>query len=345
MDLATLTLLTVVAGYGDIREDGVPKAADRAIVLWTNAARVAPLEFTVDYDAGGCSTDDFSDDEKTAKAPLYIDMDLTDAAIYHSTDMKETPCFQHESCDGTDTWERIGRFYTDAAGAMGENIASGYPDARNATLSGWMCSHDGHRANIMSGDFNEMGGGVDGTYYTQDFASGELKEGDPPVRMAIEDSASRTFDTGDTFTHGWYADWGDDAAPASITVIQDGIETPMVLLVGEPEQGLYAVDEPEGGTETCHQWYVLWETAAGLKGTFPAEGSFLQGECGDYEIDWIAEQKPANGLFGDVPEDELKDAMLSDIALVGCNAGGGSVGYLAAGLGLLLSLRRDRKRG
>ncbi len=343
MDLSTLALLTVVAGYGDLREDGVPRAADRAVVLWTNAARVAPLEFTVDYDAGGCSTDDFSDDEKTAKAPLYVDLMLTDAAIFHSEDMKDTPCFQHESCDGTDTWTRIDEFYSDAAGAMGENIASGYPDGRNATLSGWMCSHDGHRANIMSADFNEMGAGVDGTYYTQDFAWGELKEGAPPVRMAIEDPLTRVFDTGDELGHGWYADWGADAAPKSLAVIQDGIETPMSLLVGTAEQGLYAVDEPAAGEDACHRWYVWWQTADGAEGTFPETGSFLQGACDDYEIDWIGEQAPRNGLFGDVPADELADAMRADIQLVGCATSGAAPGAMAAALGLLLSFRRRPK--
>lgn len=343
MDLHTLALISVVAGYGDVREDGVPKPEDRAVVLWTNAARVAPLEFTGDYDAGGCSTDEFSDDEKTAKAPLYIDLMLTDAAIYHSTDMNENGCFQHESCDGTDTWERIGEFYTDAAGAEGENIAMGYPDARNAVLSGWMCSHDGHRANIMSGDFNEMGGGVDATYYTQDFAFGELKEGSPPVRMAIEDPLSRVFDSGDELAHGWYADWGADAAPAAISVVQDGIETPMTLLVGEPEQGLYAVDEPAAGSADCHAWYVYWETADGAKGAFPETGSFLQGDCGDHEVDWIGEQAARNGLFGDVPDGRLEEAMLSDISLVGCASSGRSAGWGAAGIALLLGLRRPRR--
>jgi len=341
MELSNLLLLSAVAGYGDVREDGVPTANDRAIVLWTNAARVAPDAFGIDYTAGGCSTDDFSEDELTAKPPLYIDLDLTDAAIYHSEDMSENGCFQHESCDGTDTWERIARFYTDSAGAMGENIAMGYPDARNAVLSGWMCSHDGHRANIMSGGFNEMGGGQIGNYYTQDFASGELKEGDPPVRMAIEDSTSRSFTDGTDIGHGWYADWGDDDAPAVIEVVRDGIETPMTLLVGEPEQGLYVADEPVAGEDACHQWYISWETAGGEKGTFPGEGSFLEGECDAYALDWVQGQLPKGGLFGDVPEQKLKEMMLADLDLVGCSTAPRSAGWLGlVALGFLMGRRR-----
>jgi uncharacterized protein (TIGR03382 family) len=339
MVLSTVALLTAVSDYGDVREDGVPGADDRAIVLWTNAARVAPLAFTGDYAAGDCSTDEFEDDEKVAKPPLYIDLMLTDAAIFHSEDMRENDCFQHESCDGTDTFERINSFYTDTVGAEGENIAQGYPDARNAVLSGWMCSHEGHRANIMSADYNEIGAGVSADYYTQDFAYGELKEGAPPVRMAIEDDVTRVFDSGDELEDGWYADWGDVAAPAGLAVIQDGIETPMALLVGAPEQGLYAVDGAAEGSGDCHEWYVWWKTAAGAEGTFPGSGSFLRGTC-DAEIDFIADQRPRNGLFGEVDPENLADAMVGDLSLVGCNAAGAAAGLPALLASLVISLRR-----
>jgi len=39
--------------------------------------------------------------------------------------MATTPCLQHDSCDGTDAFDRIRSYYKDAA-ALGENIASGY---------------------------------------------------------------------------------------------------------------------------------------------------------------------------------------------------------------------------
>ena len=44
------------------------------------------------------------------------------------------------------------------AGAAGENVAEGYPTAA-AVVAGWMTS-PGHRANIVSTHFTEMGGGV-----------------------------------------------------------------------------------------------------------------------------------------------------------------------------------------
>ena len=42
--------------------------------------------------------------------------------------------------------------------ASGENVAEGYPTA-SAVVAGWMTS-PGHRANITSGNFTEMGAGV-----------------------------------------------------------------------------------------------------------------------------------------------------------------------------------------
>lgn len=328
--IALLAPLALAAGYG-VPVDGFPSAEERWLVLWTNAARVAPTEFTDEYAAGGCSTDDFSDDEKTAKAPLYVDLALTEVARVHSEDMEQNGCFQHESCDGTDTWARIGEYYDDASGAMGENIAMGTSDGRYAVLSMWMCSHDGHRANIMSGDFNEMGGGISGQYQTQDFAGGELKEGSPPVRMATSKDGS------------WYADWGDTDAPAALSVVRDGVELPLELVNGAPEQGLYAVEAPAQGD--CSHAYVYWKTAGGLEGTFPEEGSFAEGGCTDIvdELAGWSETQPArNGIFGDVPEEELADAMLSDIDLVGCTS---APGRPLGGLVLLLAgLAATRRR-
>lgn len=318
MDLASLTLLVAVAGYGD-PVDTFPNDEERWLLLWTNAARVAPAEFEDDYAGGGCSTDDFSDDELTPKDPLYLDLMLTEAARYHSQDMHDNGCFQHESCDGTDTWTRIDRYYTDNAGTLGENIAYGSADARYAVLSMWMCSTSGHRANIMEGGYNEMGPGVVETHMTQDFAQGELKEGDPPVRMGADKNGE------------YWADWADDAAPARLSVVRDGVETPLDLQHGEDTRGVWAAFDPPGDDGVdCHETYWIWETAAGESGTFPATGSWLDGEgC---EGDYVASQIPVGGA-GD------GDGKFS---LVGCaSTGGAAHGGLA--LLALAALRRRRR--
>lgn len=319
MDLSTLALLaTVSAPYG-VPVDGFPSEEERVLLLWTNAVRVDPEAFEDEYQSGyePCSFDDFEASEQEPKDPMYIDLDLTEVARVHSTDMLENGCFQHESCDGTDTWARIAEYYDDTSN-LGENIAMGTDDPHYAVTGMWMCS-SGHRANIMTGDYNEMGPGIDGTYLTQDFAAGSLEDGDPPVRMAVPD---------DGLT---WADWGDDAAPAVLEVVVGGIPTPMELTYGAEDRGIYSVD-PEVGEDT--EWYVYWETAAGEKGTFPAEGSFQA------DGEWTEKQALRGGLFGDVPEDQLDKAMLDDLTLIGCSSAAGSVSWIGVLAGLVALGRR-----
>ncbi len=328
MELASLALLaTVGAGYG-VPVDGYPSYEERVLLLWTNAARVAPEEFDQEYQSGyePCSFDDFLADEQVPKSPLYLDLDLTEASRYHSITMEENSCFQHDSCDGSgeDMATRVSHYYDDS-GYVGENIAMGTNDPRYAVMGMWMCS-SGHRANIMLGDYNEMGPGISGAYLTQDFAAGSLEEGDPPVRIAVED--------GDFL----YADWGDVDAPAALQLVVDGVESDMNLMYGADELGIYSI-APAFDGEACNPWYVWWETADGEQGTFPAEGSYQHGDCDE---EWTEVQVKRGGLFGEVPEDELHAKMLEDLALVGCNATPGGMGLVGIAGAALLGIRRRR---
>lgn len=296
-------LPALAAGYG-VPVDGLPSAVERELQLWTNAARVAPEEFEEEYESAyePCTLDDFEADEREPKDPLYIDMGLTEAARFHSDDMHDNGCFQHESCDGTDTWERIGRFY-DEGGALGENIAAGSSDPRYSVMSMWMCS-TGHRANIMNGEFDEMGAGVNAEYMTQDFADGELSDGEPPVRIAAEIDGTV------------HCDFADDAPPARLEVVQENSATPMALAWGADERGIYVAD-----LEGEEPWVVAWEADGGEAGTFPAEGGF----AGDA---W-EENGPDVGRRADDDDDDWR--------LTGCASGAGS-GTGAPRVSLLMGL-------
>jgi uncharacterized protein YkwD len=87
--------------------------------------------------------------------------------------MSDRNFFDHTNPSGEGPAERV-----DAAGydwrGIGENIAGGSPDAEG-TMQQWMGS-DGHCANIMSPDFEEIGigyhpGGQYGHLWTQVFAT------------------------------------------------------------------------------------------------------------------------------------------------------------------------------
>ena len=105
--------------------------------------------------------------------PLQYNEKLTVAARLHSQDMGNNNYFSHTSQDGQAFNERIldaGYDYS----ACGENIAAGYTTPE-AVVAGWMDS-EGHRANILSPDYCDIGVGyaaVAGSqfyhYWTQDF--------------------------------------------------------------------------------------------------------------------------------------------------------------------------------
>ena len=91
--------------------------------------------------------------------PLYWNLNLSRAARYHDDDMIKHNCFSHNDCDGGDIWDRIQRYYTSSA--MGENIAAGskYNEVTKNFINekGAPLGTVGHRENVFSSSFNEVG--------------------------------------------------------------------------------------------------------------------------------------------------------------------------------------------
>lgn len=106
---------------------------------------------------------------------LGNDIRLHDAAIAHSIDMAETPCMQHDSCNGTVWSDRIWTYYPVPSG-IGENIAAGYTTPTEV-VTAWVNS-PGHYANILEPSWQGIGVGYYfeasapyGHYWTQDFGT------------------------------------------------------------------------------------------------------------------------------------------------------------------------------
>jgi uncharacterized protein YkwD len=106
--------------------------------------------------------------------PLTMNPALRCAARKHSKQMVEEDFFDHTTPWGESPGDRI-----DGAGyngfTWGENIAAGNSTAA-ATMDQWMNS-DGHCANVMNPDFEDIGvgyypGGGYGHYWTQNFGAG-----------------------------------------------------------------------------------------------------------------------------------------------------------------------------
>ncbi len=115
-------------------------------------------------------------------APLTSNPELQAAAQDHSKDMAQSDYFSHTSLDGSTFSDRINAEGYKAR-ALGENIAAGQPTPE-AVVQSWIDS-PGHRANLLNPAYTNIGVGyVDlkndpgnlnyGTYWTQDFGSGDL---------------------------------------------------------------------------------------------------------------------------------------------------------------------------
>ena len=117
--------------------------------------------------------------EKAGLAPLSLNQQLTDSAQGYSELLAWSGCFAHTCGPVPDFVERDAAVGYTAWSAIGENLAAGYPSPE-AVVGGWMAS-PGHRANILSPQFTEIGIGLaDGappynTYWTQEFGA----PGDP----------------------------------------------------------------------------------------------------------------------------------------------------------------------
>ncbi|MCF6408948.1 SafA/ExsA family spore coat assembly protein [Pseudalkalibacillus salsuginis] len=103
--------------------------------------------------------------------PLKANWELARVARYKSKDMLQNNYFSHTSPTYGSPFTMMRNFGISYRTA-GENIAAGQPTAQ-AVMKAWMNS-DGHRKNILSNNFYEIGvgyaeGGSYGHYWTQMF--------------------------------------------------------------------------------------------------------------------------------------------------------------------------------
>jgi hypothetical protein len=313
VDLVQTTLfLSLVAGYGDVDESGFPSANERDLHLWTNAARVDPGAFEGEYDLEPepCTLDDFEPDERIPKAPIYFSRPLNEAARFHSDDMQENDWFAHESSDGTSFSDRVARWYSETTW-VGENIAFGYVDGFDAVMHGWMCS-PGHRANIMDGDWTELGTGTNfngpnqwSRYYTQDFGGG-TRDSSSAIAMGVHSPLSAGAGTATTFL----ADY-QGPGPDSFRVVVNGLSYDLALTYGVETQGVWNTTLNLPDDRACHEYYFQAEDSERTS-IFPETGSYQTGTDCDSDLFWIDRHM---GITG---EDDLSpEAVREDLDLVG----------------------------
>ena len=99
-------------------------------------------------------------------SPLTLSADLSDGARLKSQDMLDNGYFNHNSPTYGSPFEMMTTLGIDRWGAA-ENIARGQKTAEEV-MNSWMNS-PGHRANILSEEYAEIGVGYAGGYWTQWF--------------------------------------------------------------------------------------------------------------------------------------------------------------------------------
>jgi hypothetical protein len=287
-------LSSALAGYADA-EDGLPTYADREVFLWTNAVRIDPAGFENEYP---CNFSSFSSSEQTSKEPLLLDAGLAAVASLHSEDMEANGEMTHDSSDGTSWDQRVSEYFQGFA--IGENVAWGYGSPYLAVIEGWMCS-DGHRSNIMSTNYNVLGTGVSGVYYTQDFGG----DGTPDRGMAM--ALHQPEQPGNEVT--LVVDWDGPSAPDEIyAVLGDpdagvGVRHDLTLLFGADERGLYSAIVPVQGD--CGAYYFVATLGSSVE-TWPETGSYGFGDCdwSDSGARWLDLQLPLEEPEEEDPEEE-----------------------------------------
>lgn len=116
--------------------------------------------------------------QKAGLGALSLNTKLSQAAKAHAKDMNTRGYFRHQSPEGEDMEDRIRKtgYILDSfekcdcrkwSYAVGENIALGQPTPK-AVVDAWMKS-EGHRRNILSVQYNEMGFARSGKYWVQTF--------------------------------------------------------------------------------------------------------------------------------------------------------------------------------
>jgi hypothetical protein len=276
--------------------DGYPNLIERRLLVYTNAVRMAPQQYRDKYMANFQPDPSSILQTQSPVGPLYYQSLLNQAARYHAQDMAENGCFQHNDCDGGIWYDRIRSFYPQAL-SIGENIAYGYPSAKQV-IDVWLCDETngqcavdgtpaaGHRTNMVNSSYEQIGAGsirdpadIRRRFWVEDFISNE-----PASRAPIVAGCHDFLVSGSTSFLVNYRDLSNEP-PLSVQVIINGLTYDMNLDLGTQAAGTYRLDISR--TDSCREYYFLAVTSAGQLWRYPGPGVFLtDGEdaCEDYLI-------------------------------------------------------------
>ncbi|KAF2075478.1 hypothetical protein CYY_003214 [Polysphondylium violaceum] len=293
--LFTLLFVAAVYGYGEANSDGHPNWVERESHTLLNFVRINPSAYRQNFmpasrykNVGNILLSGYK-----PTAPLYYNETFNKLALYHSDDMSKNKCFSHDSCDKTKIGERFAQFLGSCIPAWGENIAVGYSSGilQNNLLiceDGTTCISDGqsgvgHRNNIMSSSYVQVGVGFTNNYITQDFrASGCIS--DAPTSPIH--AGSHTYNISGSQLTYITTFYNSQLTVNSAEIEFSNSRENLVLLYGTANQGAY-IYQPTNGTQfSCEPYRFVFSTNNGTF-TYPDTGSLITSnkDCTDTYTD------------------------------------------------------------
>jgi hypothetical protein len=262
----------------------------------TNAVRMAPQQYRDTYLN---SSTILLPAIYPAVGPLNWSPTLSAAARAHAVGMATIPgCnFSHTSCDGTSFSTRVRSYYEDSS-YIGENIAAGYSTPLsmvNALLRDDIggvpapdgSPGDGHRRNIMNGNFNAVGHGYAtgpnayARYWVQDLGGAiptSLRCRPVPAASHILQGSTVSFLAN-------YYD-ANNQPPQSAEVVINGVASPMSVHLGTAARGTYRFQSQSTGA--CRSYHFNFRDASGATIRYPARGELrttTEGGCTEMYIE------------------------------------------------------------
>lgn len=345
--ITTLLLLlpSPAFAYGEVAHDR-PSPEERALHFFTDQLRVDPDATDVQFSS------------YSPVRPLMYADPLNEAARFYAEDMNANGCFpeDHSSCDGTSFGDRLAAFYSGQA--IGENMLFGLSSPEAAVFEGWLYS-DGHRENMLSGTWNELGTGFAGTgHWVQDFGlRTQLDEtiATSGTHWPLVGSASGSST--------WYlAVYDPDGAIDRAHVFLDGSKRELALDRGTADMGTFAYTLDNTG-DGCVEYRFEVTRGDGSVVRYPTDGVLLA-TVGGVSCDWwlpsTQAANPAPGTGNEPGGPSLgaggngcsedggnqagagSNATTYNVQLGSCSVGASSKpGLLALGL-LLIAVRRRR---
>jgi hypothetical protein len=269
---STLILASNYSSAGGVPVSGYPNWQERAVLVVTNAVRQAPQAYRATYTS---FTNILLPVNYQAVAPLYWNVHLNQSARFHAVDMATTPCFQHDSCDGTSWVTRIRSYYPSAM-YLGENIAY-WAASPKSVVELWICEStnpancatdmstgDGHRQNIMSAHYKELGSGYYSSYWVQDFGATTSAIFQPPIVSGAHMAISNQLN--------FWLNYYDTAAPQAVRLVINGSSYNMTLAIGSAQSGLYTAIA--GADSVCESYHFEAVDSSGRAWRYPGTGEF-----------------------------------------------------------------------